>query len=107
MRLSALLASLPMHLAPSQWLRSSPSEDPVIRGIAYDSRRVAPGDLFVLCSDGLTGLVRDDEIAEAANSGADLDAICAQLIDLANERGGDDNITVVLVRCEKTGADVA
>ncbi len=61
----------------------------------------APGDLFVLCSDGLTGLVRDEEIAEAANAEPDLDAICAQLIDLANERGGDDNITVVLVRHEK------
>ena len=63
-----------------------------------------PGDLFVLCSDGLTGLVHDEEIAEAANSGTDLDAICAQLVDLANERGGEDNITVVLVRYEKESA---
>jgi serine/threonine protein phosphatase PrpC len=64
----------------------------------------SPGDLFVLCSDGLTGLVRDDEIAEAANAGTDLDAICEQLVDLANERGGDDNITVVVVRYEKDSA---
>ena len=64
----------------------------------------SPGDLFVLCSDGLTGLVRDEEIAEAANVGTDLDAICARLVDLANERGGEDNITVVLVRYEKESA---
>jgi protein phosphatase len=64
----------------------------------------SPGDLFVLCSDGLTGLVRDEEIAEAANAGTDLDAICSQLVDLANERGGEDNITVVLVRYEKDSA---
>jgi protein phosphatase len=64
----------------------------------------APGDLFVLCSDGLTGLVRDEEIAEAASAGTDLDAICGQLVDLANERGGEDNITVVLVRYEKESA---
>jgi protein phosphatase len=64
----------------------------------------SPGDLFVLCSDGLTGLVHDEEIAEAANAGSDLDAICAQLVDLANERGGEDNITVVLVRYEKESA---
>ena len=64
----------------------------------------APGDLFVLCSDGLTGLVRDEEIAAAANASTDLDAICAQLVDLANERGGEDNITVVLVRYEKESA---
>jgi serine/threonine protein phosphatase PrpC len=61
----------------------------------------SPGDLFVLCSDGLTGLVHDEEIAEAVNAGTDLDEICAQLVDLANERGGKDNITVVLVRHEK------
>jgi serine/threonine protein phosphatase PrpC len=64
----------------------------------------SPGDLFVLCSDGLTGLVHDEEIAEAANASTDLDAICAQLVDLANERGGEDNITVVLVRYEKDSA---
>ena len=64
----------------------------------------SPGDLFVLCSDGLTGLVRDEEIAQAANAGTDLDAICEQLVDLANERGGEDNITVVLVRHEKDSA---
>ena len=63
-----------------------------------------PGDLFILCSDGLTGLVHDEEIAEAANAGTDLDAICAQLVDLANERGGEDNITIVLVRYEKETA---
>jgi protein phosphatase len=61
----------------------------------------SPGDLFVLCSDGLTGLVHDHEIAEAANSDSDLDAVCAQLVDLANERGGEDNITLILVRNEK------
>ncbi len=64
----------------------------------------SPGDLFVLCSDGLTGLVHDEEIAEATNAGTDLDAICTQLVDLANERGGKDNITVVLVRHEKDSA---
>jgi UDP-N-acetylmuramoyl-L-alanyl-D-glutamate--2,6-diaminopimelate ligase len=47
MRLSSLLSSLPPELAASAWLRESPSEDPVIRGISYDSRSVAPGDLFV------------------------------------------------------------
>jgi len=47
MRLSALLAALPPELAPSAWLRERSSDDPVIRGLGYDSRRTAPGDLFV------------------------------------------------------------
>ena len=61
----------------------------------------APGDVFVLCSDGLTGLVGDEEIADEVAAEPDLDALCDRLINLANTRGGEDNITVVLVRCEK------
>jgi UDP-N-acetylmuramoyl-L-alanyl-D-glutamate--2,6-diaminopimelate ligase len=55
MRLSALLSSLSPELAPREWLRPEPSDDPVIRGITYDSRGVAPGDLFV----ALRGSVSD------------------------------------------------
>lgn len=59
-----------------------------------------PGDLYLLCSDGLTGHVDDEEIAELVAGVADLDVACERLVDLANARGGEDNITVVLVRCE-------
>jgi protein phosphatase len=61
----------------------------------------AVDDVFALCSDGLTGLVRDEEIARAISNGSDLDEVCEVLINLANERGGEDNITILLVRCEK------
>jgi protein phosphatase len=59
-----------------------------------------PGDRYLLCSDGLTGHLADAEIAELVSDESDLDAACERLIDLANRRGGDDNITVVLLRCE-------
>ena len=55
------------------------------------------GDRFVLCSDGLTGLVMDEEIAAIVSGKSDLDQVCAELVDLANARGGDDNITVLIV----------
>ncbi len=61
----------------------------------------ARGDVFVLCSDGLTGHVLDEEIAKEVGSTADLEAVCSRLVDLANSRGGDDNITVVCVRSEE------
>lgn len=54
---------------------------------------IAPGDRFVLCSDGLSGVVEDDEIAAAVQSESPAGAVDA-LIRLANERGGPDNITV-------------
>jgi protein phosphatase len=61
----------------------------------------APGDLFVLCSDGLTGRVEDQEIAQVVSAMGSLDDACGRLVDLANARGGEDNITVVLIRHEK------
>ena len=57
-----------------------------------------PGDLVLLCSDGLTGHVEDDEIAEHLDSKVSLKTAADQLVDSANRAGGLDNITVVLVR---------
>ncbi|MGE0681789.1 MAG: PP2C family serine/threonine-protein phosphatase, partial [Candidatus Binatia bacterium] len=60
-----------------------------------------PGDLFLLCSDGLHGVVSEDEILQAVLSQAtDLQQACDVLVRLANERGGPDNCTVVLLRCD-------
>ena len=58
------------------------------------------GDVFVLCTDGLTNLVEDHEIAKAVSGDPDLQEVAELLVDLANGRGGEDNITVVLLRCE-------
>jgi protein phosphatase len=60
-----------------------------------------PDDVFVLCSDGLTCHVEDDEIAEQVGDAADPDACVENLVDLANSRGGDDNITILILRWEK------
>ncbi len=56
------------------------------------------GDLFLLCSDGLNSMLTDEEIAEVLGKGGALQGISEQLIVRANERGGNDNITVVLFR---------
>lgn len=58
---------------------------------------VLPGDVFVLCSDGLSGPVADFEIGVIARH-LPPEQVCQRLIDLANLRGGPDNITVVVVR---------
>ena len=69
------------------------------KDVDVDESRITliDGDRLVLCSDGLTGMLSDEEIRDYAMSGSDLDEICQQLVDAANERGGQDNITVVLV----------
>ena len=57
-----------------------------------------PGDVYLLCSDGLTGMVPEEEIQRIVTANDDLEAACQQLIEAANERGGLDNVTAVLVK---------
>lgn len=57
-----------------------------------------PGDTFLLCSDGLANMLEDSELHEVISANESLDAVAKKLVDLANERGGDDNITVIVVR---------
>jgi protein phosphatase len=64
---------------------------------------VRRGDTLILCSDGLSGVVRREEFAQMAQEHPDLAALCSALIDLANSRGGPDNITVVAARFEGEG----
>ena len=61
------------------------------------------GDTLVLCSDGLSGQVKKEEIGQIAGGEADLQNACDKLIALANERGGPDNITVVVARFDGDG----
>ena len=56
-----------------------------------------PNDVLLLCSDGLTDLVWDDEILDVVRSKQNLNDASHALVDLANERGGHDNITVILI----------
>ena len=56
-----------------------------------------PNDVLLLCSDGLTDLVWNDEILEVVRSKPNLKEAASALIELANSRGGHDNITVVLI----------
>ncbi len=59
---------------------------------------IHPGDVYILCSDGLSGLVSDEEIGMVCAELPPPEA-CQMLVDLANLRGGADNITVVVVHC--------
>jgi serine/threonine protein phosphatase PrpC len=57
-----------------------------------------PGDLLLMTSDGLTRHVRDEEILKIVTAPASLDRICSTLIQTAKDRGGDDNITCLLLK---------
>jgi protein phosphatase len=61
-------------------------------------QRIRRGDVLVLCSDGLSGQVTRDQIAQVVTENQDLVQACRKLIDLANAAGGPDNITVIIAR---------
>ncbi len=63
---------------------------------------IAPGDVFLLCSDGLNDMLSDADIADVLAQELPLDACAARLVRNANERGGRDNITVALIGTQET-----
>ena len=72
--------------------------DPRVPVDLPDPLELHPGDQVLLCSDGLTEAVPDGQIAEILGAVPDGNTACRSLIDAANQAGGPDNITVVLVR---------
>jgi protein phosphatase len=95
------------QITPEQ-ARTHPQRNLLYRSIGTDpsvevdtlSEQLKPGDVVLLCSDGLVNHVRDEEIAQIALEQPNADRACEQLVALANERGGRDNISVVIVRVE-------
>jgi PPM family protein phosphatase len=62
------------------------------------------GDLFMICSDGLTSMISDEEVSSILRSAAGLEDAAEALVRAANQSGGRDNITVVLFRLGESGA---
>ena len=60
-------------------------------------------DTLLLCSDGLSGKIQAHQIAQIVNEASDFKSACQALINLANERGGEDNITVIIVQFSGSG----
>jgi PPM family protein phosphatase len=71
--------------------------------VALNRFTLRRGDRLLLCSDGLTGKVQDEEIRGVLLSTPSLDAACTTLVELANARGGEDNITVVVAEMSGEG----
>ena len=81
-------------------VRALGMKDTVQVDVHVDAPRM--GDVYLICSDGLSGMIKDEEMAEIAMSDRDLDVVCERLITTANKNGGLDNITVVAVRLEES-----
>jgi len=73
--------------------------------IDYRADKLTEGEIYLLCSDGLCGFAEDEEIRSVlADSDNDVDQIVKNLVQLGNDHGGQDNVTVVALRIDKTDA---
>ncbi|MEN2766498.1 Stp1/IreP family PP2C-type Ser/Thr phosphatase [Ornithinibacillus xuwenensis] len=69
--------------------------EPDVQSISWEE-----GDKLLLCSDGLSDKVRDQELADYLDSSKDIQELGQELINLANERGGEDNVSLVIIQHE-------
>ncbi len=92
-------------LTPEE-IEAFPHKNVIVRALGMkdnvivDVNRVEPreGDIFLLCSDGLSGMVTDAQMQTVLQNQPDIEKACAQLIDAANANGGNDNVTCILAR---------
>ncbi|ABF93082.1 protein phosphatase 1 [Myxococcus xanthus DK 1622] len=92
-------------LSPEE-IENFPHKNVIVRALGMkenvqvDVSRVEPqeDDVFLLCSDGLSGMVTDAQMQEILQRTPELEKACSQLIDMANAAGGNDNVTCVLAR---------
>jgi len=92
-------------LTPEE-IEAFPHKNVIVRALGMkdnvqvDVSRFEPqeGDIFLLCSDGLSGMVTDPQMQDILANTHQLEVACSQLIDLANAAGGNDNVTCILTR---------
>ena len=85
--------SHPLKNVVTRALGGGPSVSPDLQELSFSAR-----DRFLFCSDGLTTMLSDEEIEQTVSENEDPQQLCRALVDLANEKGGVDNITVVVAR---------
>lgn len=96
-------------LTPEQ-AATAPNKNLVTRAVGVDDvvllelneHQVEPDDIYLMCTDGLSDMMQDSAIAEVLQNGTSLALMAAELVTLANENGGRDNITVLLIEASAT-----
>ena len=96
-------------LTPEQ-AATAPNKNLVTRALGVDDvvlldlneHQVEPGDIYLMCSDGLSDMMQDSAMEEILQNGTSLALMAAELVTLANANGGRDNITVLLIEASAT-----
>ena len=101
---SGLIKPEEMELVPKNVIAQALGAKQAI-DVALTSVQLCRNDYLVLCSDGLSGKIEAEEIRQVIVESSDLGFACRQLIQIANDRGGEDNITVVIASFDGQGLE--
>jgi protein phosphatase len=109
---SQLQEQIDAGLVSPEWARFAPNKNLITRALGVvpqievetGSHTVEQGDIYLLCSDGLSDMLSGEQISESLATQADLESICTDLVDMANNNGGRDNISVILARVDTLDA---
>jgi protein phosphatase len=80
-------------------LQALGTEEPL--DVVHQAETIRPGDVLLLCTDGLSGVLSNKDLEEEMQKGGGPCELCARFLELANQRGGPDNITVLLARADR------
>ncbi len=88
-----------IHSVPQNVIMQALGTQPTVK-VALTAVELCRNDHLLICSDGLSNKFQDnvDELRQTAQSSQDLTAACRRLVEIANERGGEDNITVIIAK---------
>ena len=111
---SLLQEQIDAGLISAEWAQFSQNKNLITRAVGVDNmlqaevheHQIEPGDIYLLCSDGLSDMLTSRQIAEAlATLGTNLTMAAEALVERANEHGGRDNISVILIRVQTVSAE--
>lgn len=109
---SQLQEQIDAGLVSPEWARFAPNKNLITRalGVAVEIEvetgvhAIENGDLYLLCSDGLSDMLSAEQLGELLGQESDLESSCVDLVNAANYNGGRDNISVILVRVDALAA---
>jgi len=98
-----------LNIITKEEAKNHPRRNAITKAMGYDFEllpdifdiEVKKDDIFILCTDGLTNMVEDDDICNIMSEGLELEALGKKLMQTALNNGGKDNITIVLVKIEE------
>ena len=111
---SQLQEQIDAGLVSPEWARFAPNKNLITRALGVmplvevetSVHFIEEGDIYLLCSDGLSDMLAVDQLIALFGQENDLDALCERLVQAANDNGGRDNISVVLTAVQKLDAIV-